>query len=243
MVKKSLLVVLFFIVIALDFSVKAQVIISYPTPSENITSAYSSSKLYVKLSFAGTCNPVGENSVRIKFPANISYVPSSISVISAGTLHIVEQDISNLRTPLFQFIGSGTEIIFSVNRKAGCVSETILKDSIEVLGSTCAGSDFDVSKNNYNVTTAALTLTSPTPIINATIGLTATRSIKITNGGYGAIDTVYFYVVYPTGAIENTNSNKITIAGTDFTPYAIHGDTLFYRLFGNRFDLHVWSIG
>ncbi len=207
--------------------------ISYPTPAENITSAYSSSKLYVKLSFAGTCNPVDENTVRIKLPADITYVQGSVSLISAGTLNIIEQDVSDLRTPVFQFTGSGTEIIFSINRKASCVTETTFKDSVEVLGSSCTNVDFDISKNNYNVTAASLTLTAPIPVVNATIGMTTTRSIKITNGGYGAIDTIYFYVVYPTGAIENTNSDKITIAGTDFSPYVVSGDTIFYKIFGN----------
>lgn len=215
-------------------TLNSQVAIIYPTASENITSGYSSSKLHVKLSFANTCDPANENKVQISLPENINYVPGSVATTAFGSLGILEDDISNLRKPIFKFSGNGTEITFSINRIAGCVDGVVFKDSIEVIGASCTTQDFDVSKNNYNINAASLTLISPTPIVNATIGSTATRSIRITNGGNGAIDTVYFYVRYQSSAVENSNNNnKITIGGVDFDPFQIIGDTILYKIFGN----------
>lgn len=214
----------------------SQVAISYPTPAEDIVSNYNSSILRFKISFASTCDPINNNTVRIKFPQNVTYVPGSIgSAISLAFLNLVEDDISDLRQPIFRFVGgpSATEGTFTIRRRAGCVTGATFKDSIEVLGASCTVVDYDNAINNYNIQQASLAMVSPTPIVSATIGSTHTRTIKITNGGNGAIDTLYFYVVYPTGAIQNTNSDQLTLGGVDFSPVATNGDTLFYQFFGS----------
>ncbi len=88
--------------------------------------------------------------------------------------------------------------------------------------------------NSYNLLSPSLAIASPSPITNAFIGGTSTRTITVTNGGNGCLDTLRYYVVYSSGGIVNTSAgNAITANGIGFTPSSSHGDTLFYKIYGS----------
>jgi hypothetical protein len=102
-----------------------------------------------------------------------------------------------------------------------------------VTGSCGTVTEANASVNVYNLLSPALSLTAPAALTNAVVGQTATRTASITNGGNGCLDTAYYYVVYPGGGVVNTDpANTITANGTSFTPTAVHGDTLFYKIYG-----------
>ena len=208
--------------------------------SQNLTQAYGSSSLTVKVVFNGAC---AGTQIRVGFPAGVTYIPGSVIKTSgSSTLDIVENNISNLESPVFDLNGplaTGDELEFSVFRKTGCTSTIGGNfDSVYVNftgGCTDASkiSSVDPDVKSYNILTPSLIITPPAAINNARIGNTYTRTTTIHNGSDSPTDTLRFFIVYPHNGIANTVAGgAITVNSTGFLPDRIHEDTSFYTIYG-----------
>ncbi|MFT4060839.1 MAG: T9SS type A sorting domain-containing protein [Edaphocola sp.] len=217
--------------------------ITYTTANDVVT-GYSQGTETVKIVFDAACTGTA---VRIGLPTGVSYVASSVTATSSTTsgLGIAESSITDLRSPVFSVSGTiaaGNTLEFTIARQADCASTQGGNfDSVYVTFSGgCTGASVTsvsaTGAKSYNIYTPSLALTPASAISNAVIGTTATRTTTVINGGSNsAVDTLRFYVVYPSGAITNTNSNKITVGSTDFSPSSTSGDTLFYKIYGAVF--------
>ncbi len=204
----------------------------YPVAAEPLTRGLDTSVLTVNLQFTAAC---ANTTVTVLFPSSVTYIPGSVSAISPTTsgFVIAQNNISNLSAPVFSVNVPGPgSLRFTVKRIATCGSLSSGKDSILVSGACGSAVENAANINTYNLLAPSLSLTPSAAISNAITGQTAIRSITVTNGGNGCTDTLRLYVVYPDGGISNTNANKLTITGTDFSPWRTNGDTLFYKIYG-----------
>lgn len=205
----------------------------YPVAAQPITRGLDTSLLTVEVQFTAAC---ANTTTTITLPSSVSYVPGSVAAIPGSTtagFSIAESNISNLGAPVFSIVAPSIgSIRFTIKRFAGCGAAANGKDVVSVTGACGTAVENNVNINTYNLLAPALTLTPPAAIANAVVGQTATRTTSISNGGTGCTDTVRFYVVYPAGGIVNTNTNQITVGGTNFSPWRTNGDTLFYKIFG-----------
>jgi hypothetical protein len=210
-------------------------IISYPTPAQSVSRGLDSTLLTVRIDF-GTCstNPlVTINLGYTNAPGIIQYIPGSITK-TGGTagLAISQSNISNLQIPVFAISPSptaGNFIIFTIKRRANCGNATASKDAVFVTGG-CSFNDIDPSVNPYPILDPALTLTTSAALSNVNLGTPYNRTITITNGANGCLDTLGFYIVYPAGAIQ---LNSLKIGATTLVPYFTNGDSTFYSITGS----------
>lgn len=207
----------------------------YPTPAEDITRGLNQTKLTVKLGFASACSGT---QVVISFPSSVTYIPGSIS--QSGTTisgaAITENNITNLNAPVFTVSGitSAGDLSFTIKRKAGCGTLSAGKDTITVTGSCGSVKENGSNINSYNLFSPSLSLIPPVTIPNALLNTGYSRTVSVTNGGNGCLDTLLYYVVYAGAGITSTNAGNAVVAnGISFTPVSSHGDTLFYKLYGN----------
>lgn len=209
-------------------------IITYPSglSAEGLTQSYGQSTLTVKVAFVDDCSSA--TTVEVQFPEGVTYVAGTVNA-TGGTLGITEGDLSDLNRPQFLISGSitaGSEITFELDRQVGCTSLYAGKDEIYVYSCVNA-EETDAEENSYNILSPSLSMIPPTNILSASLGDEFLRTSTITNGGFGSTDEVFFYIVYPDGALENTMStHPITANGIAFLPSSISGDTLFYTLNG-----------
>ena len=208
-------------------------IINYPVPAQALTHGFGTSLLTVQVAFSNVCTG---STVKISLPASVTYVPGSITK-TGGSLSnaITELNITNLSTPTFNIadVSGAGDIIFTIQRVAGCGSLSSGKDTIQVNSGCGVVIENGGNLNNYSVYAPSLALTPPAAVNNAVVNGTYTRTTTITNGGNGCLDTLRFYMVYPGAGIALTSAgNTIAANGVAFTPYASGGDTLYYRIFG-----------
>jgi hypothetical protein len=236
---RSRFLLLFFCVSIFSFHSIAQ-IVSYPTPAQDITAGWGQSNLFVQVGFTQACNNA---TVTIALPPSVTYVPSTVQKISSSgaVINIAESNISNLNAPVFSLTGiSGPgDIVFSVARVAGCVNSNATngKDTVKVNSSCGVVIENAAALNTYSLAVPSLTIVPSAGINNLLLGTVYNRTINITNGGNGCVDTLYYYAVYPGGGIKLQDApiNTINVGATSFTPVRANGDTLFYKLFGNIF--------
>lgn len=212
----------------------AQVTITnpYPAAAQSLTRGLDTSLLTVEVNFLGACTG---NIATITLAPGVTYIPGSVAK-TAGNAGITIADLAGTaNAPTFTIGGvtAAGSITFTLKRTAGCGTAASGKDVVSVTGSCGTVTESDINVNSYNLLSPALALTSPAAITGAFVGNTASRSITITNGGNGCLDTIHYYVVYPAGGIVNTNAgNAITANGVSFTPGSTNGDTLFYAISG-----------
>lgn len=208
----------------------SQIIITtpYPASAQDVTKGFSSSLLTVQVVFANACN---NNTVEVRMPIGIQYVPGSVSSIS-GTLGITENNISNLRTPIFNIANAaiGNTVTFTILRTANCNAASSGKDSVFVVGSCGNTSETSGTINNYSILSPSFSITNPSTVTDAVVGQVLNRTILITNGGNGATDTLRYFVVYPNAGLI---LNNITFNGISFSSWRTNGDTIFFKIFGN----------
>ncbi len=228
------------IVLGFSYSHSTAQIISYPNAAENITAGLNQSNLFVQIGFTQAC---ANAKVTVALPSSVSYVPNSLVQISSSgaPINIAESNISNLNAPIFSLSGiSGPgDIVFSIARKAGCVSSTATngKDTVKINSSCGVVIENAANINTYSLLVPSLSIMPSPGINNLLLGTVYNRSVTITNGGNGCVDTLYYYAVYPGGGIvlQSAPTNTISVGATNFTPVRTSGDTLFYKLFGNIF--------
>jgi Secretion system C-terminal sorting domain len=209
--------------------------ISYPTAAQSISRGLDSSLLTVRIDFTTCSNPlVTINLGYINAPGIIQYIPNSITK-TGGTagLTISQSNISNLQAPIFAVSPSpvaGNFIIFTINRRANCGNATASKDAVFVTGG-CSFSEVDPNVNPYPILDPALTLTTSAALSNVNLGTAYNRTITVTNGANGCVDTLGFYIVYPVGAIQ---LNSLKIGATTLVPFFTNGDSSFFKITGSN---------
>lgn len=215
-------------------SATAQVTITtpYPAPAQSLTRGLDTSLLTVEVNFLSACTG---NTVTISLAPGVSYIPGSVTKTAGNTGFTIADQGGTSSAPQFSINGvtGAGSITFTIKRTAGCGAAASGKDVITVNGSCGSVTENNANVNAYNLLSPALSLTAPATITNAFIGTTASRTTTITNGGNGCLDTLRFYLVYPSGGIVNTNAgNAIDANGSSFTPSSVSGDTLFYKIAG-----------
>jgi len=204
----------------------------YPAPAQPLTRGLDTSLLTVEVNFLGACTG---NVATITLAPGVTYVPGSV-VKTAGSAGITIADLGGTaNVPTFSISGvtGAGSITFTIKRTAGCGAASSGKDAVAVTGSCGSVTENNVSVNTYSLFSPVLSLTPPAALTNALVGQTATRTVSLTNGGNGCLDTVYYYVVYPAAGIVNTAvGNAITANGVNFVPVSSNGDTLFYKISG-----------
>ena len=214
---------------------RAQITITtpYPVAAQSLTRGLDTSLLTVQVNFLSACTG---NVVTIGLPSGVTYIGGSVTAIAGSTTtgYAITDNGGTASQPKFSITGvaSAGSIRFTVKRTAGCGSASSGKDTVSVSGS-CGSVVENAAINTYNLLSPALSITPPTALSNVVVGGAYSRNVTITNGGLGCVDTVRYFVVYPSGGIINTaTGNAITVGSFSFTPYATNGDTLFYKICG-----------
>jgi hypothetical protein len=234
--KKYAILKSFFMILGIfmGFSINAQTI-SYPRPSEAITRGLDSSFLVVRIDFPTSINNfVTVNLGASNTPGLIQYIAGSISK-EGGTaaLTIAQSNITNLQSPVFSVTNTnaGDYIIFTIKRRANAGTATSTKDAVSVTG-TVSFSETDPDVNPYALKSPTLTVVPAATIANANIGNTFIRTITVTNGGSGCLDTLGFWIKYPAGSIQ---LNSLKIGLTTLTPFFQTADSAYFRVTGTAF--------
>ncbi len=206
--------------------------ISYPVFSQGITRGLDSTLLTVRIDFPNCNNP--EVKMKLGFtdnPGLVEYIPSSLTRID-GTpgFNINEFNITDLNSPSFNFntTASNKFIVFSIKRRANCGIATSTKDAIYVTGD-CIFSEVDPDVNVYLLKSPILTLIAPADLLNTDVGTAYNRTISITNGGNGCIDTLFFWIKYPPASIQ---LNSLKIGTISLTPAFTNGDSILFKIAG-----------
>lgn len=228
--KSALLLLISFISL---IGLKAQ-LITYPIGSgaQAITRGLDSTLLTVRIDFPNCTNPVVTiNLGATNSPGIIEYIPGSVTKTSgsAGIL-ISQSNISDLQNPVFSVSSTtaGQFIVFTIKRRANCGSAAASKDFVKVTGG-CTFSEIDPNVNTYNLLAPALTLTPPAALSNVNVGSSYNRTIILTNGGNGCLDTLGFWIKYPTGSLT---LNSLQIGATTLTPLFSNADSAYFRITG-----------
>jgi Secretion system C-terminal sorting domain len=224
-------------------SVNAQ-LIRYPSSAAAITRGLDSTTLTVRIDFpAGCTNPlVTVNLGATNTPGIVQYIPGSLAVVNGTGLAITspgytitQSNISNLSSPVFAVSPNptaGTFITFTIKRRANCGTAGATKDVVIVAGG-CNFTEADASVNTYNLLAPALTIVPSAALINVNVGATYNRTISVTNGGNGCLDTLGFWVTYPTAGSLQLNS--LRIGATTLTPVFQNADSAYYKVTGTFF--------
>jgi Secretion system C-terminal sorting domain len=212
-------------------SINAQTI-SYPRPCEAVTRGLDSTFLIVRIDFPTSINNfVTINLGSTNSPGLVQYVAGSVSK-DAGTaaITIAQSNITNLQSPVFSVSNTtnGDYIIFSIKRRANAGTATLTKDAVNVTG-TLNFSETDPDVNPYTLKSPTLTVVPAATIANANIGNTFIRTITVTNGGSGCLDTLGFWIKYPAGSVQ---LNSLKIGATTLTPFFQTGDSAYFRVTG-----------
>ena len=230
--KKGLRAFVGIFLMILAFKNSSAQFISYPVPAQSLTIGLDSTALTVQISFP-VCTDVKItiNLGAINAPGLIEYIPGSITKLSgAGT--IIESDITDLRNPVFS-IGNtsfGQTIVFSVRRRVSCGTASSSKDNVIVNGTNCSFSETNTSINTYSLLSPVFTITTSTQLVNAEVGNSYNRNIKIVNGGNGCADKIGFWIKYPTGSMQ---LNSLNVGSTMLTALFSNGDSSYFELSGS----------
>jgi Secretion system C-terminal sorting domain len=222
-----------FILFLLPAFTYTQITITYPSPAQGFTRGLDQTLLTVNIDFTTFCKGT---TVTVALPPTVKYVAGSVIKTggSGAAIDITENNITNLNAPIFNLLrttGPGN-ITFTIKREAGCGLFTGGKDTIKVNGACGSVIENSANINTYNILSPVLNMVPPAAINNAVLGGSYTRTTTVGNGGNGCTDTLWYYIIYPSGSIINTAANTITANGTNFTPVRTNGDTLFYKIFG-----------
>jgi hypothetical protein len=209
-------------------------LITYSSPAQNVTRGLDSTLLTVRIDFPTT---TAGSTVTISLgaagaPGVIQYIPGSITKTGGtGSLTITESSIANLQVPVFAVpvTSAGQFIIFTLKRRANCGTASATKDNIVVTSSAPTFSETDINTNTYNLFAPALTIVPAPALANVNVGTAYNRNIDVTNGGNGCLDTLGFWIKYPTGTLV---LNSLKIGATTLTPVFQNADSAYFRIAG-----------
>ncbi len=217
---------------------EAQVLISYPKRAKEVTACLGQDTLWVRLDVASTT--LSGASVRLNLPPGVAYVPGSVFRVNGSTgLTIAQSSITNLNNPSFSLnpnaLVAGQFIEFGIVRSADCTARQhslngfSFKDSVIVNSSAGQQVEYDPNQNSYNLRYTSFILTPPAQHNGAEINGSYTRNFSVFNGGVGCSAAAQFYIVYPTGKVQQT---ALSLAGNPLSPIRTNRDTLFYSVSG-----------
>jgi Secretion system C-terminal sorting domain len=206
--------------------------ISYPTPAQSLTRGLDSSFLTVRIDFPNCFKPeVTINLGATNSPGIIQYVTGSLIQTGGNGPLITEANLLDLRNPVFLVTSTtpGQFIEFKIKRRAFCGTSALTKDVVKVSGA-CNFNESLPTVNSYVLYTPALTLVPPANISNAIVGNAYNRTISVTNGGTGCLDTLGFWIKYSPGSLQ---LNSLKIGATIITPSYTSADSIYFKIAGN----------
>ncbi len=221
-----------------SFSAQAQlgIVTPYPAAAGGLTRGGSdTSLLTVKYTFGAAATSV---TGQVLLPQGVAYVAGSVTK-TAGTAGITVADGGGTsRTPTFSISGvtAPGDVTFTIKRTAGCGGTGSGKDTVKLSCGGCTTvTESDGQENPYNIYAPSLAVTPPATINGALPATNYSRTLTVTNGGNGCVDTVRFYLVYPSTGnlkLQDAPTNTLAAGGQNITPTSTSGDTLFYKIFG-----------
>ncbi len=176
-------------------------------------------------------------SVEIRMPDGIEYVPGSIVITDSFGFALEDFDFSNLNRPVFtpdvSDVGAGNFVEFTILKAAGCDAVDfanggqLAQDTLSVLrdiliGDTAFTSNYDI--NYASISTNYVSATARDTVVND-LPSNVCREIRITNGGTGYLSRVQHQVVPGTGLEDYA----IRYGGGTIQPVSSSGGTLFYE--------------
>ena len=181
------------------------------TTADFVHTCFGSSDFSV--TFSNSSVALSNASVEIKLSPGISYVPGSFSFTTNQTAKLIEGDLSDLNNPEFILgsLSAGEIINLTIGRVGDCSARSLkiagntFRDSTYIFeGGVEVGYSNGVAEGSatYDVVYAALSITNvntnPSP---ANIGSSAIRSMEITNGSFGSVDTFTWVEQLPAGTL------------------------------------------
>ncbi len=215
------------------------IITPYPAAAGNLTrGGIDTTLLTVQATFGAACTGV---TATITLPSGVIYVPGSVVKTGGLTGAAIAYSGGTASAPQFSITGisSAGDISFRILRTADCGVTGAGKDVVSITGSCGSVTESDVNTNAYTIYAPSLSIAAPASITTANVGNTYARTTSVTNGGNGCLDTVFYYVVMPTGKLRMADSPTHTInvnllggalPAQAFTPVRTSGDTLFYKI-------------
>ncbi len=230
--KKTLgLVITLTVICFSNFTLTAQSISFGPSipaaTAETVTTCSGQSQYSVEFSNGAT--QLSNVGIEVQLNAGVEYIPGSFTFTSSGSAAVVEASMTDLNRPKFKIetLDAGEEIILNIDRKGSCEAR-----DLKINGNTFSDSTFifegltEVTYANgvgsgvatYDVIYASLSIvnvvTNPSPV---NVMGTASRSMDITNGSFGSIDSFTYVEVFPDTALIFSN---FQINGTYAIPAA-----------------------
>ncbi len=229
---------IFLLLLITSGSVFAQsVVITYPSPAQQITVCNSNSLLTVRLDVTQASANGGD--VTINLPTGVTYVAGSVTKIGGTASLSITQNGGSATAPAFKLapnsLAVGDFIVFTIGRSAGCaartasLSGTVFKDRVTAVVNGVTVTEAASNVNSYLVNYPSLSMIQPAAQNNAQVGTDYTRTFSITNGADGCANAVHFSITYPAGAITQ---NSLTLAGNTITPTSVVGNTYNYTITG-----------
>ncbi|MGB4205890.1 MAG: hypothetical protein WBJ84_09780, partial [Bacteroidales bacterium] len=225
--------------------------ITYPdaAPAENLTRGLGEGLLTVHVDFTSDCGTTATVTLELgatNDPGTVEYIIGSVTktVNTTSGVDIIESDISNLSKPVFKVSGVilAAHLEFTVMRRINCGTANSTKDFVYVDGGgSCSAHETDEDENTYNISAPALTLVAPATINNADLGSQYSRTISVTNGGTGCLDTLFFWIKYPTGfaTLDSLRLDSLKIGSIKLTPLIkltpayVNADSAFFKVAGS----------
>lgn len=144
-------------------------------------------------------------SLRIAMAPGVEYVPASATFSGGATL--VSEDLSDLSNPVFTLSNPTGTVDFFLLRHTMCAaylhqtSGGLLIDTLRIFESGVQISSDQLTNQyalDYGVLSMGAANTSPA---SALLGETVTRTVTITNGNFGSIDTFWFAEIFDAGQL------------------------------------------
>ncbi len=175
--------------------------------------------------------------VKIRLPDGLEYVPGSLSMIANAGFTLAEFDVSDLNNPVFapdiSAVGGGNFVEFTIAKTAACdaiafvEAGNLAQDTISVLrdamvGDTAISSSYDI---NYASISIAYERESARDTTVNDLPSMVCREIRIINGGTGYLTKVNHQVTPGSDLVDYA----LRFQGDTILPVSSSGGTLFYE--------------
>ncbi|MDP5172824.1 MAG: T9SS type A sorting domain-containing protein [Bacteroidia bacterium] len=185
--------------------------------------------------------------VQVAMTNGMLYEPGT--AVFAGGTTLLSENISNLRRPVFSIANPSGTVRFHLLRQAECqayssqISGGTFADTVKIYENGMQIGGEEISNPyaiGYGILSLSGVITSPS---SALIGQRVSRSVTITNGNFGKIDSFLFAEIYLPGALI-VDSFKIQAGGATYhiPSSAIHQTTDLdstYLSFGQQELQHI----
>jgi len=179
--------------------------------------------------FTNTTTPLTAATVEVQLGVGIEYVAGSFSYTSSGSAIVTESSSTGDNLVVFNVGAIAVNEVISITfpRQASCAARShkissgsfedvagVYEGGIEVTYLNNAGNPYEFI---YDVTYANIIVSgvTHTPSALAAVGDTLSRSVTITNGGFGTTDQFWYQDIYD---ITNVSLSNFTINGTTIAP-------------------------